>query len=96
MQQEKITIDSIKAKLKACLQEVDSIEIIDDSEAHSGHAAMRALDQKPELSHIRINIVSDSFKCLKPLERHRLVQDLLEEEYRAIHSISLKLGVKSE
>jgi len=44
-----------------------SLEIIDDSAQHAGHAGAR------EGGHFRVVLVADTFKGRSQLERHRLV-----------------------
>jgi BolA protein len=44
-----------------------SLEIIDDSASHAGHAGAR------EGGHFRVVLVADAFKGRSQLERHRLV-----------------------
>ncbi len=44
-----------------------SLEIIDDSAKHAGHAGAR------EGGHFRVNVVADAFAGRSQLERHRLV-----------------------
>jgi BolA protein len=44
-----------------------SIEIIDDSAKHAGHAGAR------EGGHFRVVVVAEAFKGLSQLQRHRLV-----------------------
>jgi BolA family transcriptional regulator, general stress-responsive regulator len=44
-----------------------SLEIIDDSALHAGHAGAR------EGGHFRVSLVADAFKGRSQLERHRLV-----------------------
>ena len=44
-----------------------SLEIVDDSDKHAGHAGAR------EGGHFRVALVADAFKGRSQLERHRLV-----------------------
>ena len=44
-----------------------SLEIIDDSARHAGHAGAR------EGGHFRVVVVAEAFKGLSQLQRHRLV-----------------------
>ena len=44
-----------------------SLEIIDDSAQHAGHAGAR------EGGHFRVSLVSEAFNGLSQLQRHRLV-----------------------
>jgi len=49
-----------------------SIEIIDDSAKHAGHAGAR------EGGHFRVVVVAEAFKGLSQLQRHRLVYGAVE------------------
>ncbi len=75
--------DEIRAKL-APLQPID-ISLHDDSASHAGHAGNRGG------GHIDLLIVSAAFTGKRPVERHRMVYDLLAEFIpRRIHALSLK------
>ncbi len=72
------------AKLHAALAALEPVEldIRDDSARHAGHAGAR------EGGHFRVRIVSERFRGLRPLARHRLVYDaaalLLKGEVHAL------------
>ena len=59
-------IEALRTALQKELAPV-SLEIIDDSAKHAGHAGAR------EGGHFRVNLVSPAFKGLSQLQRHRLV-----------------------
>jgi BolA family transcriptional regulator, general stress-responsive regulator len=44
-----------------------SLEIVDDSARHAGHAGAR------EGGHYKVTMVAEAFRGRRPLERHRLV-----------------------
>lgn len=75
-------------RLRARLQALAplSIEIVDDSHKHVGHAGAR--DGR---GHFSIRVVAECFRGLRPLARHRLVfdavGDLLDTD---IHALSIK------
>ena len=79
-------IDTMRASL-ATLDPV-TIEIIDDSAKHAGHAGARSGG-----GHFRLAIVSPRFAGCRTMERHRLVYDalgpLMKQEIHAL-SISAK------
>jgi len=58
--------EALRAALQKELAPV-SLEIIDDSAKHAGHAGAR------EGGHFRVVVVADAFKGLSQLQRHRLV-----------------------
>ena len=59
-------IEALRTVLQKELAPV-SLEIIDDSSKHAGHAGAR------EGGHFRVVLVAAAFKGLAQLERHRLV-----------------------
>lgn len=52
----------------------ESLEIIDESHLHVGHEGA-----KDGASHFRLVITSSAFNGLRPLARHRLVYDLVDD-----------------
>lgn len=75
---------AIRERLDAALAPTE-LEIIDESDQHVGHAGAR--DGK---SHFRVRIVSPRFKGARPLERHRLVFDALDDMLKTdIHALSV-------
>lgn len=68
-----------------------SLEIIDDSHLHAGHASAKGG------GHFTVNIVSNAFKDKKLLARHRLVYAALEEGMKQeIHALSIKAYTPEE
>lgn len=64
--------------------EPQSIEIIDDSALHAGHAGAR------EGGHYRLTIVSAQFEGKKTMERHRMVHAALAPLMQSgIHALSI-------
>ena len=59
-------IEQLRLALERELRPV-SLEIIDDSAKHAGHAGAR------EGGHFRVAVIADAFKGHSQLERHRLV-----------------------
>jgi BolA protein len=63
-----------------------SLEIIDDSARHAGHAGARAG------GHFRVTLVAEAFRGRSRLERHRLVYDavapLLQDRVHALNIIA--------
>ena len=61
------------------------LEVRDDSAAHSGHASAGGK------GHFRLRIVSRCFVGLKPLQRHRLVNEALAPLYEtALHAVAME------
>lgn len=62
------------------------LEIKDDSSRHAGH---REHNPKGE-THFIVTITSESFKGVNPVQRHRMVYNLLAAEMNErIHALSL-------
>jgi BolA protein len=81
----------IRQKLTEAL-EPDSLEIIDESHLHAGHAGA-----KSGKGHFQAIIVSKAFTGKNPLERHRMVFDALGEAMQTdIHALSIKAYTPDE
>jgi BolA family transcriptional regulator, general stress-responsive regulator len=61
-----VTADQVRAAVEAALAP-ESLEVIDDSHLHAGHAGAR------EGRHFTVRVVSARFNGLSRLARHRLV-----------------------
>ncbi|MCY4180034.1 MAG: BolA family transcriptional regulator [Litoreibacter sp.] len=65
------------------------LEVVDDSEAHRGHAGY----QEGGESHFNVKIVSDAFKGQSRLARHRAVHSALGPEIISrIHALALDIS----
>jgi BolA family transcriptional regulator, general stress-responsive regulator len=74
----------MRAALEAALAP-ESLEIVDDSARHAGHAGAR--DGR---GHFNVRIVSRAFAGLAPLARHRLVYAALGDMMQTdIHALSI-------
>lgn len=75
--------------IEATLREAfapERLEVVDDSARHAGHAGARAGG-----GHFEVLIVSERFRGLSRLERHRAVYDALGEAMKAeIHALALR------
>lgn len=77
------TVERIRERL-AALAPVH-VEIGDDSALHAGHAGAR------DGGHYRLTIVSERFRDLPTMARHRLIYDALGDMMRGeIHALSIK------
>lgn len=75
----------IEARLRQQLTP-DSLEIIDESAQHAGHAGARSGG-----GHFAATIVSKRFEGLNPIQRHRLVYEALGELMKTdIHALSVR------
>jgi BolA protein len=84
--------DTLQSKLAAQFSP-ESIEIMDESYKHRGHAGF-----KPEgETHFKIAMVSVRFEGKTRVERQRMVFDVLKEEMQhRIHALSLHLQTPEE
>jgi BolA family transcriptional regulator, general stress-responsive regulator len=83
-------IAAIRAALEARLHP-QALEVLDESAAHAGHAGAR------EGGHYRVHIVSESFRGLAPLARHRLVYEALGALMgQGIHALAIRAQTADE
>jgi BolA family transcriptional regulator, general stress-responsive regulator len=79
--------ESVAAAIRARLAALDplSVDIIDDTALHAGHAGARAGG-----GHYRLAIVSARFVGLGTVARHRLIYETLEDLMkRDIHALAI-------
>lgn len=87
---------SIREKLNALLRPV-SLTINNDSWKHRHHAAMREQDGGNGETHFSIRIVSDAFEGKSPIQRHRMINSALSEEFtQGLHALSLETRTEEE
>jgi len=79
--------DRIHQKLKAALSAKSQIEVINESHLHSGHAG----DDGSGESHFSAKITSVSFNDLSRVARERMIFEILADEMKVIHALSLAL-----
>ncbi len=87
-------VELIRKKLQDALaiESPESMEITDDSHLHAGHAGAQG-----GAGHYSVNIVSDAFKDLNTVARHRLIYDALNELMPdQIHALSIKASTPEE
>ncbi|WP_228481958.1 BolA family protein [Lysobacter sp. H21R4] len=77
-------VPAIRAAIEAALAPV-SVSVEDDSARHAGHAGAR--DGR---GHFNVEVVSDAFRGLAPLARHRLVYEAVGAMMETdIHALSI-------
>ena len=77
-------VERIRTELSTALH-AESIELVDDSHRHAGHAGAR--DGR---GHFSVRIVSQDFEGLRPLQRHQLVYRSLGTLMQTdIHALSI-------
>lgn len=83
-------MDDIRQRL-AALAPI-SIELIDDSHLHAGHAGARSGG-----GHFRVSIVSAAFSGKNTVARHRLIYDALGDMMRReIHALAIEARTPEE
>jgi BolA protein len=86
----KDTLDLIEQKL--AVLSPDSVELIDDSEQHAGHAGAQGGG-----GHFQLIIVSPLFKGKATQARHRMVHTALGQMLeREIHALTIKAYTPDE
>ncbi|KAI0562491.1 Fe-S metabolism associated domain SufE-like protein [Gracilaria domingensis] len=71
------------------------VHVRDDSAQHAGHAGSKGYNGE---SHFAVYIVSDAFKSLSQVKRHRIIYTLLADEMSAgyIHAIQINAKTPEE
>ncbi|BGP14196.1 BolA domain UV induced protein Uvi31 [Rhodosporidiobolus nylandii] len=87
---------AIRDKLTSALS--PSVLLINnDSHLHRHHAPMKAIGGGSGESHFTVQLVSEKFEGLRMIQRHRLVNDTLKEQFDAgLHALSIKAKSPSE
>lgn len=62
----------------------ENVEVQDVSYRHKGH-----IEESPYETHFDIKVKSEKFKSMTQVARHQLVYELLEDEIKLIHAISI-------
>ena len=71
----------------------ESLDVIDESHQHEGHAGHKPGGE----THFRVNIVSDGFEGKSRIERHRMINTLLVAELAgSVHALAIKAHAPGE
>ena len=85
-------MDRIETKLRAALEPL-SLAVSDDSLEHAGHAGAREGGE----THFSVDIVAASFAGKNRVARHRMVNEILREEFAAgVHALAVKARAPGE
>lgn len=77
--------DALERKITEALSP-EVLEIVDESHLHAGHAGARPGGD----SHFKVLIVADAFDGKSRVDRQRLINGLLADEFAAgLHALSL-------
>jgi len=86
------TADLITKKLTEAFAP-QSLQVVDESDQHEGHAGSRPGGQ----THFRVYIVSELFKGMTRLQRHRLINQTLSGELAGdVHALAIHAAVPGE
>ena len=70
-----------------------SIEVVDESHRHAGHAGARPGGE----THYHVEIVAARFAGMSRVARHRLVHEIVRDEFGSgLHALSLRLLTPEE
>lgn len=70
-----------------------AIDVVDESHRHAGHAGARPGGE----THYHVEIVSARFAGMSRIARHRLVHEIVHDEFEnGLHALSLKLLTPEE
>jgi BolA protein len=71
----------------------DSVEVIDESDQHHGHAGHRPGGQ----THFRVYIVSQAFAGKTRIERHRMINQVLADNLAGgVHALAIHADAPDE
>lgn len=85
----------VKERITNSLAALDpeALEVIDESERHHGHAGWREGGE----THFRVRVTSAAFAGKSRLERHRMVNALVAEEFKGrLHAFALEAKAPGE
>ncbi len=88
----------IREKLNAAFAPL-SLEVIDDSRRHLGHASMRGLGKAAQAgeTHFTVKMVSEAFKGKNRIDRHRMVNAALHAEIAdGVHALAIEAKAPGE
>ena len=81
----------IRERITAALSPT-SLEIVDESHKHAGHAGA-----KDGRGHFNLTVIADAFRDKKLIERHRMVYEALGDAMQTdIHALSIKAYAPDE
>jgi BolA family transcriptional regulator, general stress-responsive regulator len=93
------TAERIQTKLQTALAPT-LLEVIDDSRKHAGHAHMMSRSGTAAATgetHFRIKVVAGAFHGKSRVDRHRMINALLQEEFAGgVHALSIDAKAPNE
>jgi BolA family transcriptional regulator, general stress-responsive regulator len=86
------TAETIEKKLTEAFSP-QSLNVLDESHQHEGHAGHRPGGQ----THFRVYIVANAFKGKSRIERHRMINGILSDELVAgVHALAIHAAAPGE
>lgn len=86
------TAEIIEKKLTEAFSP-QSLNVLDESHQHEGHAGHRPGGQ----THFRVYIVANAFKGKSRIERHRMINGILSDELAAgVHALAIHAAAPGE
>ena len=86
------TVDLITKKLTEAFAP-QSLDVVDESHQHAGHAGHRPGGE----THFRVHIVAQAFHGKSRVERHRMVNETLAAELKAgVHALAIHASAPGE
>ena len=86
------TADVITKKLTEAFVP-ESLNVVDKSHQHEGHAGHRPGGQ----THFRVYIVSEAFKGKSRIDRHRMINQILSDDLAAgVHALAIHAQAPGE
>ena len=80
-----VSATMIEATLRAAITPLQSLNVINESHLHAGHAGAG------EGSHFRVQIVSERLRGLSRVAQHRLVYDALRDVIpQGVHALAIE------
>ena len=95
-------LSSIRHTLEAGLSPL-ALDLVDESHKHAGHAGVRHQERGPAgrsdggVTHIKVRVVAEGFSGKSRIERHRMVNTLLQGEIaKGLHAITIEAKAPGE
>ena len=86
------TVDILTRKLTEAFTP-RSLNVVDESHQHEGHAGARPGGQ----THFRVYIVSEAFKGKTRIDRHRMINQVLADDLAAgVHALAIHATAPGE
>jgi BolA protein len=74
-----------------------TLEVVDDSAKHAGHAFHQGGVEPRGETHFSIKVVSKAFAGKSRIARHRMINDLVAEELQAgVHALAIDAKAEGE